>query len=53
MKNRMDIFDGFYFIGAALVAGGAWWIYEPAGLIVGGCFLVLVFFAGRRSGVDD
>lgn len=47
MNNKFDVFDIFYFLGAGLVSAGTWWIYNPAGLITGGIFFLVIFFSGR------
>ena len=42
LTGRIPASDLFWLAGAALVAAGAGMIYLPAGLIVGGLFLVAV-----------
>ena len=41
----------YFFVGVVLLSAGAWWIYPPAGLIVGGALLWLksVPFVIRRT----
>jgi hypothetical protein len=34
-------------LGLAVMAAGAWWIYRPAGLIVGGLMLLTLGWFGR------
>lgn len=41
--------------GAAAIVVGCWWIYPPAGLIVGGAFLLadVVHIVRRQPSGDD
>lgn len=36
-----------FFLGTALLAAGAWWMYPPAGLLVGGAVLIGDVVMGR------
>jgi hypothetical protein len=50
--NPWDVWDTLVGLGALCVAGGAAWIYRPAGLIVFGIVLVVWGILGASVGAD-
>ena len=52
-SNSADLTrDGLGLAGAALIAAGAWRIYEPAGLITAGFFLLIGAWLSARSAAE-
>jgi hypothetical protein len=47
-EPKSNPFPGLFMLaGFCLLAGGGWWIYKPAGLIVAGLMLIGWAFFGR------
>lgn len=49
-RPEWDLADGLFCAGVACVAGGAAWIYPPAGLLVVGTVLLVIAWPGAGKG---